>query len=135
VPPSADTAYLDSSALVKLVVLEPESAQLQSYLADWPRRASSSLARVELVRAVRARGDAAVQRARRVLTDLYLVRLDDSLLDDAADLDFPGLRSLDAVHLASARKLRSDLNRMVAYDRRLTLAAEALGITVDAPGT
>ncbi|HTE83139.1 MAG TPA: hypothetical protein VK821_00210, partial [Dehalococcoidia bacterium] len=75
-PPSADTAYLDSSALVKLVVLEPESAQLQSYLADWPRRASSSLARVELVRAVRARGDAAVQRARRVLTDLYLVRLD-----------------------------------------------------------
>ncbi|HTE85970.1 MAG TPA: VapC toxin family PIN domain ribonuclease, partial [Dehalococcoidia bacterium] len=60
---------------------------------------------------------------------------DDSLLDDAADLDFPGLRSLDAVHLASARKLRSDLNRMVAYDRRLTLAAEALGITVDAPGT
>jgi uncharacterized protein len=135
VPASAEAVYVDSSGLVKLVVREPESAQLVQYLRRWPRRVSSALARVEVVRAVRGHGPEAVTRARRVLAGLYLVQLDEALLDDAAELDPLLLRSLDAIHLAAARSLRGDLGLVVTYDQRMAAAARTLGLVVDAPGS
>lgn len=134
-PANAESVYLDSSAIVKLVVSEAESSQLELYLRDWPRRVSSSLVRVEVARAVRVHGAAAVSRARLLLSGLYLVKLDDTLLDAAADLDPPTLRGLDAIHLATARLLRDDLRLVVTYDGRFATAARALGLVVVAPGS
>jgi predicted nucleic acid-binding protein len=125
--------YLDSSAIVKLVVREAESAALRRFLRDRPSRASCGLARVEVPRAVAARGPAAIDRARRVVISLDLVRLDDALLDAAGDLEPAELRSLDAIHVTAARELRQDLECVVTYDRRMAVAAEAIGLTVVAP--
>ena len=125
--------YLDSSALVKLIVTESESAVLQRELRGEPERASCALARVEVVRAVRPHGAAAVARARRLLRRLDLVQLDEELLDAAAVLDGGVLRSLDAIHLAAAQLLGDDLTRVITYDRRMSAAARALGLTVSGP--
>lgn len=133
-PRSAEAVYVDSSGLVKLVVREPESAPLEEYLRGRPRRVSSALARVEVVRAVGGHGPEAVARARRVLGDVHLVQLDESLLDAAAALDPLLLRSLDAIHLAAAHSLGADLGRLVTYDQRMATAARAIGLAVDAPG-
>jgi predicted nucleic acid-binding protein len=125
--------YLDSSALVKLVVAETESPALRRYLRAEPRRASCALARVEVIRAVRPHGPAAVTRARRLLRRLALVQLDDELLDRAALLDGGVLRSLDALHLAAAQTLGDELSAVVTYDERMTTAAGLLGLAADAP--
>ena len=125
--------YLDSSALVKLVIAEPESAALRRYLRADPDRASCALARVEVLRAVRPHGGPAVTRARRLLRRLHLVQIDDELLDAAAALDPGVLRSLDAVHLASAQLFGDDLTAIVTYDKRMAAAAEVIDIAVTAP--
>jgi predicted nucleic acid-binding protein len=125
--------YLDSSALVKLIVAESESAALQRELRGEPERASCALARVEVVRAVRPHGAAAVARARRLLRRLDLIQLDEELLDAAAMLDGGPLRSLDAIHLAAAQLLGDSLTRVITYDQRMTAAAAAVGLTVSAP--
>ncbi len=128
-----DAVYLDSSALVKLVVAEPESAALRRYLRRRPVRISCALARVEVVRAVRAHGREAVARARRVLTRTRLLRLDDALLATAATLDSAVLRSLDAIHLAAGQTLGDSLEAVVTYDTRMTAAAVSAGMPVAAP--
>lgn len=125
--------YLDSSALVKLVVREPESAALTRYLGQHPDRASCGLARTEVVRAVRAQGGPALARARKLLKRIDLVALDDELLDDAGLLGTSQLRSLDAIHLAAARSLGQDLVAVVTYDSRMAVAATTLGLDVASP--
>lgn len=125
--------YLDSSALVKLVVAEKESAALRRFLRSEPRRATCGLARVEVVRAVRPHGVAAVTRAQQLLRRVDLIQLDDELLDEAASLDAGVVRTLDAIHLAAARALADDLTAIVTYDDRMTRAAGVLGLTVHAP--
>lgn len=131
---NADAAvYLDSSALVKLVVSEAESDALTSYLRGRPNRVSCALARVEIVRAVRPHGDAAIRRARELLERISLVRLDDLLLDEAADLGGETLRSPDAIHLAAARAIGPSLGEVITYDRRMATAANSTGFVVSAP--
>ena len=125
--------YLDSSAIVKLVVAEPESGALRRYLRSRPRRASCALARVEVFRAVRPHGGAAMKRARGVLRRLDLVQLDHDLLDAAAALDAGVVRSLDAIHLAAAQVLGDGLAAVVTYDDRMTAAAGRLGLPLAAP--
>lgn len=126
--------YVDSSALLKLIFEEPESAALAAFLADWPVRVSSALARIEVARIVARVQDPLIEReARHVLRGVHLVRLDDDIVDRAATIGPPGLRSLDAIHLATAQLLGSDLAGLVAYDRRLAAAADAQGITVWSP--
>ena len=125
--------YLDSSAIVKLVVRETESAALRRFLRTQPERVSCALARTEVLRAVRHLGPAAVSRARRVLRRIDLIRLDDSLLDAAGVLDPRILRSLDAVHLAAAQLIAPELDAIVTYDRRLADGALLLGFTVESP--
>lgn len=131
---SADRAvYLDSSALVKLVVEEAESDALASHLRDHRVRVSCALARVEVVLAVREHGDAATRRARQLLDRVSLMRLDDALLDAATALGGTALRSLDAIHLAAAQALGRSLGEVITYDHRMTSAAESLGLPISAP--
>jgi predicted nucleic acid-binding protein len=127
--------YLDSSALVKLVLREPETAALMGFLAAWPDRLSSVLARVEVLRALRrAKAErAARRRAHRVLSHVALVRLDDPVLEAAARLGPPELRSLDAIHLATARSVKEGLAGIVTYDSRLSRAAARLRLKVWSP--
>jgi predicted nucleic acid-binding protein len=132
---SANAAYVDTSAFVKLIVTEPESAALYSRLERWPVRVSATLLRAEAVRALRRSGnDQLVGAARRLFTTLNLIRLDEPLLDRAADLTPVELRPLDAIHLAAAMSIGSDLAVVVTYDRRLRDAAVAQGLEVESPG-
>jgi predicted nucleic acid-binding protein len=121
---------------VKLVQREAESDALRRYLRRYrtDERLTSALARVEVVRAVQPGGAAAVAKAHRQLARLHQVNLDNALLDAAAALA-PGtvLRSLDAVHLASAQLVSSDLRAVVTYDQRMADAAIAVGCSVIAP--
>ncbi len=125
--------YLDSSAIVKLAVAEPESAALRRYLRRRRPVVASALARTEVGRALLPLGDAAVRRGAEVLARVELLRVSDRVLDVAARLQPPELRSLDAIHLATAQQLGSDLARVVTYDDRLSRAAQAMGWTVVAP--
>jgi predicted nucleic acid-binding protein len=126
-------AYLDSSALVKLVIVEAESVALRRFLRRHPIRVSCGLARVEVPRAVMQHGTQAISRTRRLLATLNLLSLDDLLLDAAAELDAAILRSLDAIHLAAARALGDRLDALVTYDARMTEAAGALELPTAAP--
>ncbi|MBI4269493.1 MAG: type II toxin-antitoxin system VapC family toxin [Candidatus Rokubacteria bacterium] len=127
--------YLDSSALVKLVVREPESAALVEFLRPHAERVSSALALTEVPRALRRGGfgSAERRRARAVLARVALVDVDRRALAAAAVLPPPALGSLDAIHLATALALREDLAALVTYDRRLAAAAERLEVEVRAP--
>jgi hypothetical protein len=128
--------YLDSSALVKLVQSEPETSGLRRYLRRHrdDLRVTSSLALVEVVRAVSTGGPEARAHARRLLGRLHLLSLTTSLLDSAADLaPSSPLRSLDAIHLASAQELGSELRAVLTYDSRMAAAAQSVGLVVTAP--
>lgn len=131
-PTTADPVYLDTSALVKLVRTERESAALRRYLTTRPTRTTSALVRVELVRAARRHDLEAVANAHRLVDELDLIALDEGVLDKAALLE-PDVRSLDAIHLAAALTLGPGLVELVTYDSRMAAAAVALGIPVASP--
>jgi predicted nucleic acid-binding protein len=127
--------YVDTSALVKLVVAEPESAGLVAWLADDAREPiACDLVRTELMRAVRRAAPERVQRAREVLESVTLCEVTSAVFDAAGRLEPTVLRSLDAIHLASALDLGDDLEGVVTYDERLAHAATMLGLAVVAPG-
>jgi len=126
-------AYLDTSALVKLCWPEPESAALRRYLRNWPLRVSSTLIRTETLRAAARQPVPRLTGARRQLRGLAMVDIDRALLDQAGVLPPPETRSLDAVHLATALALGSDLGVVVTYDQRMAGAAVAQGLQVVAP--
>lgn len=131
---SAAIVYLDSSALIKLIFEEPETPALDDFLAAWPARASSSLAKVEVLRTAQIVDDDAVTaHARDLLAHVHLVRPDDALLAAATGVGPRALRALDAIHLATALSLGSELGGMVVYDRRLAAAARDAGLQVFAP--
>ena len=128
--------YLDSSALVKLVQREAESEALRRFLRKNrdDRLVTSTLARVEVVRAVLSGGSNAVASARRQLSRIDQISLETELLDRSATLT-PGslLRNLDAIHLSSAQVIGADLRAIISYDERMTLIATSLGLVVEAP--
>ena len=128
--------YLDSSALLKLLHEERESAALEEWLlarAGTPV-VSSELAKVEVIRACRRVNADALPAARALLAELDLIPLTSDVVDEAADVDGTVLRSLDAIHLASALSIRGDLSAFVAYDHRLVEAATAAGLELHRPG-
>jgi len=125
--------YLDSSALVKLVIREPESRALRTFVRRHPGGSTCALARVEVVRAVRKQGALAMGRARELVERFDLLRIDDALLDAASLVPVDELRSLDALHLAAAQRLGRDLAVVVSYDERMLAAARALGMPVTSP--
>lgn len=128
--------YLDSSALLKLLFQEDESEALEQWLTSHQSvaKVSSELAKVEVTRACRRLDPAVLPAARSLLTQLDLVPLSRDVLERADELGDPMLRSLDALHLASALSLGSHLSTFVAYDRRLLAAAETAGLAPLQPG-
>lgn len=126
-------AYLDASALVKLAVTELETAALRRYLRRHPRRFSNRVAWVEVTRAVRrlpASRKAPVQAA---FDGVTVIDLDPSIAIRAGVVEPVALRSLDAIHLASALELGEELDAFVTYDARQADAARALGLMVETP--
>ena len=127
------TVYLDTSALVKLVVIEKESRALRHFLRQAPDQCASALVRTELLRAVQRGGRAAFDEVRRVLQHVHLIQVSDAVLDAAGRLEPRTLRSLDAIHLATAARLAPTLTALVTYDHRMADGAAALGLAVVAP--
>ena len=118
---------------MKLVVREPESLALRRYLRRRQPLVSSALARTEVLRALLPGGDEAVARGRTVLQRIDLVRVNDRILNAAGALRPPELRSLDAIHLATAQELGDDLSVVVTYDDRMAAAAKHVGYKVIQP--
>jgi predicted nucleic acid-binding protein len=130
---SADRAtYIDASALVKLAVREPESDALRRYIRRRRPLVSSALSRTEVARALLPLGAEAIRRGLDVVARVDLIRINDRILHAAGAMLPVELRSLDAIHLATAQQL-GDLARIVTYDDRMAAAAMALGWSVAAP--
>jgi predicted nucleic acid-binding protein len=126
--------YLDTSALVKLVVSEAETAALRAWMGEAERTpVSCDLARTELLRAVRRAAPDRVVQARAVLDSITLIEVTTSVFEEAGRLDPTVLRSLDAVHLAAALSLGDDLDGIVTYDERFAEAAQSNGVPVTSP--
>lgn len=126
--------YIDTSALVKLVVGETETVALRSWLQEADRDlVSCDLVRTELMRSVRRVVPDRALQARSVLDALTLVDVTAAVFEVAGRLDPVGLRALDAVHLAAALDLGDDLEGLVTYDDRLADAAIVNGVPVVAP--
>lgn len=125
--------YVDSSAIVKLVVAEPESKALRRYLARHQPLVSSALARTEVARALMPSGPEAVTRGEEVFRRIQLLRVNHRVLREAGRIEPADLRSLDAIHLASARHLGPSVKRIVTYDERMAQAARSSGWSVAAP--
>jgi predicted nucleic acid-binding protein len=125
--------YLDSSAIVKLVLAEAETPALVRYLRRRQPLVSSALARTEVRRAALVNGERVLARADRILEGLEFVRVSDWVLRAAGTLPPMSIRSLDAIHLATALQLGPDLGRVVAYDDRLLDAARANGLRTAQP--
>ena len=125
--------YLDSSAIVRLAELAPETSALRKYLRRRRPYISSALARTEVMRALLPRGPEAVGRGNEVLLNIDLVRVNDRVLRLAGELLPPTLRSLDAIHLATALLLGGSLARLVTYDERMVFAARLLGFAIATP--
>jgi predicted nucleic acid-binding protein len=131
----ASILYLDSSALVKLILPEAETIPLLRLLLSWPYRIASEIAFVEVHRAVRrtSADDVTLRRAEEVLTTIHFMEIHSGVLCEASLLQPRTLRSLDAIHLASALNLRPGLGAMVTYDGGMTEAARRLHLKVLAP--
>lgn len=125
--------YLDSSGLVKLVIREAETEILREWLEQRVDGITSSeLVLVEVIRTVRRSNPRALPAARSFLAGLDLVPLTTSILNQAAEVEGEVLRSLDAIHLASALVV-PNLSAFVAYDRRLLEAATNAGLACISP--
>jgi predicted nucleic acid-binding protein len=126
--------YLDSSAFVKVLIAEPESGALREFLSRRPeRRVSSVILRTEALRAVRHLGPDALATIRDGLRNVDLVAIDDRILDAAGVLEPRILRTLDAIHVATALSIGDDLAEIVTYDDRMAEAARLLGLQTTSP--
>jgi uncharacterized protein len=126
--------YLDSSAITKLLFLEPGTAELRDRLETSPEPVTSALARVEVPRAVARVKPGSVSQAGALLATLTVLGLDASILATASSLLPATLRTSDAIHLASAVQLGPDLDAFLTYDPRQAEAARAAGLPVESPG-
>lgn len=125
--------YMDSSAIVKLVADEPESVALRQFLRRRRPLVASALAHTEVARALILDGPEAVRRGWQVLQTLNLIRINDRVLALAGELLPAEVRSLHAIHLATAQLLGKQLGRVVTYDERMVEAARVLGMRVASP--
>jgi len=130
----SQVAYLDASAVVKLVVPEPESAALAAAIRSrWPYALASEILAVEVHRAaMRAGGEAPVRAVQRMQA-VALLPLTIAVRDQAQRLGPPELRALDALHLATALSVSDHIGALLTYDARLATAARAAGLTVESP--
>jgi uncharacterized protein len=127
--------YLDSSALVKLALAEPESQALAAWLAERADQAlvSSALHRTEVLRAIWRAEPGALPRGQRIIRRIERIALSYEVLDNAATVPPQKLGTAGAIHLASALAVRRDLSSFVAYDKQLLDAASEVGLPVASP--
>ena len=127
--------YLDSAAVVKLVHVEPESAALRGWLDDRAETGwiSSVLTEIESFRALARYAPGAVSRLPAVLDQIDLIDLDPRIRMLARTVTPATVRSLDAIHLGTALRIRPSLTSFVTYDKRLLDAAQAAGLPTDSP--
>jgi predicted nucleic acid-binding protein len=125
--------YLDSSAVAKLVISEPETRPLRAHLKRSGRSISAALVVTEVLRAAARVSPTHLANAREILDAISLIELDQALLQRAAELPPPEMRTLDAIHVAAALLLADNLAEFVTYDRRLETAARAWGLRVVSP--
>ena len=132
---SDQLTYIDSSALVKAVLREPESDDLLRHFRQTrPSLIASSLIKVETTRAIRqVEPTKGVAELNVALEEITLVAVTEAILRRAANVEPALLRSLDAVHLATALDVGAEA--MIVYDQRLADAARAHGFAVMSPGT
>ena len=128
--------YADTSAVIKLMVEETHSKAFAAFYddhaeAEW---VSSALLRIEVTRAVTHAIPTLLPDARDLLTAFSYIAIDDDIVDGAMSEPDRGLRSLDAIHLATARILTPELNALVGYDGRLLRAANDAGLATVSPG-
>jgi predicted nucleic acid-binding protein len=126
--------YLDTSAFMKLITPEAETQALNDYLASRSLRVSSALLRAEALRGAMRVSQEHVAKVRRQLRTVALLDISRDLLDQAGGLQPPDLRTLDAIHIASALSLGDDLSDLVTYDGRMSAAALAHGLNSVTPG-
>ncbi len=128
--------YLDSSALIKLALTEPESAALADWLAERADQplVSSALYRAEVPRAIWRAEPGALPRGYRLIRRIARVALTADVLDDSATLPPQALTPAHAIHLASALALGPGITAFVAYDEDLLAAAADAGLPVASPG-
>lgn len=124
---------MDTSAYVKLPLREVELEPLLASLSECAGYVSSVLLGVEAIRACGRYGEAYAADARSLLADVALLPLDDAILAEAASLEPPVLRSLDALHLATALSVRNDVGAFVTYDAGLAGVAADHGLPVLSP--
>jgi predicted nucleic acid-binding protein len=128
----AELLYVDASAYVKLVIAESETPALAAALEGAERLVASEILEVEVMRAtLRGGGDAAVARAR--LDRVRLLPLSEKVRNRASELPPLSVRSLDAIHIATALDLGVRLDGMYTYDERMSAAAREAGLRVRAP--
>jgi predicted nucleic acid-binding protein len=125
--------YLDTSALVKLLVDERESLALVDHLGNDRRVVSSALAAVETMRACR-RSTVDAADVRGLLQSVETISIDQDVVQAAGAIDPPSIRSLDAIHLASAKRVEDPALEFITYDARLADAARSHGLRVVQPG-
>ena len=126
--------FCDSSALVKLIMEEPESGALRQSLGTYSRVMASELAALEVPRVIRRRDPGRVPVAHRLIRNLGTVTVDRGVIERAASLDPAELRSLDALQLACALRLAQFDPVFIAYDERILQAASAAGLRALSPG-
>jgi len=126
------TLYIDASALTKLILDEPHSAAMRRWWIESDRAICSRVGLIETARAV-SRWQPETPHLRAILDAIAAVELDVTTADRAASVGPPGLRTLDAIHLATAMRLIDDLDGFVTYDDRLAAAAREAGLPVVRP--
>lgn len=131
----AGFAYLDASALVKLAVLELESAALEQDLSVREALFTSAVAVTELMRAARrTRRPALLQQVESVLDAVFIAELTPAIREQAGRLEPAALRALDAIHIATAVSLSLPDLDFITYDEPQRRAADAVGLRVRQPG-
>lgn len=128
--------YLDSCAVIKLLKIENESTALVKWLGDRTGipKVASALLEVEMSRALHRDAPHLLEELPQVLARIHRLDMTAKVRAKAAEYRYPQLRSLDALHLATADLLREELHFFVTYDRRLAAYADTAGLPVAAPG-
>jgi len=125
--------YVDTSALMKLVWPEQGTEAADAFIGDREDLVSSTLLTVEARRAAARVEPAALPRVDLLLGRVELIHMSDAVIETASRLPDPVLRSLDAIHLATALLIRDDLDALLSYDDRLLAAASAHGLPTATP--
>jgi predicted nucleic acid-binding protein len=127
--------YLDTSAFLKTVFDEPQSPAIRVYMAelDTPRFVSSTLLAVEARRGTLRTHPRRLPRVDLALLRVAQIEMDGPVIETASRLPDPMLRSLDAIHLATALQIRDDLDVLLTYDHRMLAAAAAHGLPAASP--